>query len=85
MFANGPALETPEHRLWTAVIAKTVEEWMSGPSRRQQEAEHFLFNDEKDFPLVCQSAGMDPGALRSKLNRFKKSYSAPNAALTMGK
>jgi hypothetical protein len=59
-----------EVRLWQAVIVDAIQEWMSGPLRRKREAENFLFNDNKDFPLVCASAGMDAGCLRKKLARL---------------
>ena len=61
---------TTEVRLWQAVIVGAIQEWMSGPLRRKREAENFLFNDNKDFPLVCESAGMDAGRLRKKLTRL---------------
>ncbi len=67
---------TPEQRLWTAVIARTVEEWVSGPLRSRREAEAFLFEDEADFLTVCRAAGLDPGALRTKLRRLKKDSGA---------
>jgi hypothetical protein len=60
-----------EVRIWQAVIVSTIEEWMSGPLRRSLEAEQFLFRDEKDFSLVCQSAGMDAGRLRQQLVRLR--------------
>jgi len=66
-----------EQRVWTAVIARTVEEWVSGPLRSQRDAESYLFNDETDFPAVCRSAGLDPQALRRKLNRLKKLGAGP--------
>ena len=66
-----------EQRVWTAVIARTVEEWVSGPLGSQREAELYLFTDETDFPAVCRSAGLDPQALRRKLNRLKKSGAGP--------
>jgi hypothetical protein len=66
-----------EQRVWTAVIARTVEEWVSGPLRSQREAESYLFNDEKDFPAVCRSAGLDPQTLRRKLSKLKKSGAGP--------
>jgi hypothetical protein len=56
-----------EERLWRAVIARTLEEWVRGPLRYSRIAEEFLFHDEKDFPSVCSSAGMDPRNLREKL------------------
>src|SRR6266403_1912368 len=57
---------TAEQRLWRAVIAKTLEEWMNGPLRDSRIAEEFLFYDNKDFVSVCSSAGMDPLSLREK-------------------
>jgi predicted nucleic acid-binding protein len=62
---------TRETILWRAVIARTIQEWISGPLRRQREAEQYLFDDNRDFPLVCESAGMDSGQLRSRLARFR--------------
>ena len=63
---------TPETLLWRAVIARTIQEWLSGPIRRQREAEQYLFEDYRDFPLVCESAGMDIGRLRSRLARLRR-------------
>jgi hypothetical protein len=60
-----------EMRLWQAVVVTTIQEWVSGPLRRKREAEEYLFKDQRDFPLVCQSAGLDVGRLRSKLARIK--------------
>ena len=60
-----------ETRLWQAVIVTTIQEWISGPLRSQRKAEEYLFQDEKDFPLVCQSAGMDADRLRAKLQRLR--------------
>jgi hypothetical protein len=62
----------PEHRLWSAVILNTVQEWLSGPLGLSQPAEQYLFHDEKDFPLVCECAGMNPGRLRSRLVRMRR-------------
>ena len=62
----------PEHRLWSAVILTTVQEWLSGPLRLSRRAEQYLFHDEKDFLLVCQSAGMDPSRLRGQLGRMRR-------------
>ena len=67
----------PEHRLWTAVIAKTVEEWVSGPLKRRRDAERFLFEDDRDFYIVCERAGLDPQQLRTRLNRLKGSAHVP--------
>jgi hypothetical protein len=68
-----------EQRVWTAVIARAVEEWISGPLGSQREAESYLFRDEKDFPDVCRSAGLDPQTLRRKLNKLRKSGAGPAA------
>jgi hypothetical protein len=62
---------TPETRLWRAVIARTIQEWISGPLTRQREAEQYLFDDNRDFPLVCEAAGMEGGQLRSRLARLR--------------
>ena len=69
-----------EQRVWAAVIARTVEEWVSGPRRSQLEAESYLFGDETDFPAVCRSAGLDPQTLRRKLLKLKKSGAGPALA-----
>jgi hypothetical protein len=58
---------TPEEKLWRAVIARTLEEWVRGPSRYSRKAEEFLFQDNRDFPAVCSSAGMDARTLRRRL------------------
>jgi predicted nucleic acid-binding protein len=64
---TGIGENTFETLLWRAVIARTIQEWISGTLRRQREAEQYLFQDNRDFPLVCESAGMDIGQLRSRL------------------
>lgn len=69
-----------EQRIWAAVIARTVEEWVSGPKRSQLEADSYLFGDETDFPAVCRSAGLDPQTLRRKLIKLKKSGAGPAPA-----
>ena len=69
MFAVGG--NTPETVLWRAVIARTIREWISGPLRRKREAEQYLFDDNRDFPMVCRSAGIDSGQLRSQLARLR--------------
>jgi hypothetical protein len=75
MATNAGVLAEPfaglEKRLWQAVIVTTIQEWISGPLRSKRKAEEYLFQDETDFPVVCQSAGMDAGRLRAKLNRLR--------------
>jgi len=57
--------------LWRAVIATTVEEWVSGPLRRKREAEQFLFSDNQDYQTVCFSAGINPQNLRARLEKIR--------------
>ncbi len=68
--------EMPEQKLWRAVIASTVQEWIHGPLRQQREAEQFLFNDNQDYRTVCYSAGIDPAYLRNRLEKFRSSKDA---------
>ena len=60
-----------EVRLWQAVIASTIREWISGPLRRKMQAESYLFGDRTDFAYVCESAGMNAGRLRRRLEGLK--------------
>ena len=73
---TGNDLEILEQKLWRAVIATTVQEWISGPLRRQREAEQFLFNDNGDYRTVCFSAGIDPGDLRDRLKVIRSRSTA---------
>jgi hypothetical protein len=61
----------PETRLWRAVVARTIQEWISGPLRRKREAEQYLFDDKRDFRFVCGSAGIDSVELRARLARLR--------------
>ena len=54
-------------RLWQAVIDSAIADWVHGPECHKRKAEHFLFQDEDDFPFVCRSAGLDPGCVRETL------------------
>ncbi len=60
-----------EMKLWSAVIANTILEWIHGSARMQREAEEFLLRDEADFPTVCCSAGMNPETLRDRLKKLR--------------
>ena len=71
MVQNTEVEETAEQKLWRAVIASTVEEWVSGPLRKQREAEQFLFDDNKDYRTVCYSAGINPEDLRGRLEKIR--------------
>jgi hypothetical protein len=61
----------PEMLLWRAVIARAIQEWISGSLGRQREAEQYLFEDNRDFLVVCGCAGMDVGRLRSRLAHLR--------------
>jgi hypothetical protein len=65
-----------EKRLWQAVVVSTIQEWISGPLRYKRIAEEYLFQDRSDFPLVCQSAGLDVDKLRQQLLRLR-THAAP--------
>lgn len=56
-----------EHRLWTAVIVKAVEDWRFGTMRTRHEAQKFLFESARDFEMVCGRAGLDSSCLSKKL------------------
>jgi hypothetical protein len=62
---------TAEEKLWRAVIARTLEEWVCGPLSHSRKAEQFLFEDNRDFQAVCSSAGMDAGHLRKRLQSMR--------------
>jgi hypothetical protein len=72
-----------EQRVWLAVIARTVEEWVSGPLRARMEAEDYLLNDKVDFETVCEAAGLNASTLRSKLLRLKKDGAGPRPVRTL--
>jgi hypothetical protein len=74
-FASAMELTTdavPETRLWQAVIVSAVQDWMSGGLRTKHEAERYIFEDQVDFPRVCESAGMDADRLRSRLRKLRQ-------------
>ena len=66
--------EMHEQKLWRAVIASTVKEWIGGPLRKQREAELFLFSDSQDYRTVCFSAGINPENLRCRLQKYRLSH-----------
>jgi hypothetical protein len=66
------AQDTGEEKLWRAVIANTVREWIHGPLRRRREAEQYLFHNTEDYKTVCYSAGINPWDLRERLQRIRE-------------
>jgi hypothetical protein len=71
MIQNTEILEMPELKLWRAVIASTVEEWVHGPLSKKREAAQYLFDDDHDYRAVCSSAGIDPEDLRTRLLKIR--------------
>ena len=64
--------ETAVQKLWRAVIATTVEEWVNGPLRQKREAEQFLFDDNQDYQNRLLLRGNQPG--KSASPSGKNSY-----------
>jgi hypothetical protein len=62
-----------EVRLWQAVVMRAIQDWTSGPLRQQRQAERYIF-DDKDFVLVCQSAGLNADDLRVRLSRIRSQH-----------
>jgi hypothetical protein len=68
---NTEGHDAAELRLWRAVLASVLQEWIHGPLRKRREAEHFLFHDSEDYRTVCFSAGIDPAHLRYRLLKIR--------------
>jgi hypothetical protein len=62
---------TAETLLWRAVISRTVQQWLSEPLRPKREAERYLFDNSANLSLVCESAGINVGRLRTCLNKVR--------------
>lgn len=56
-----------ERRLWTAVVARALEDWRTGTLRERRKAQQFIFEDHEDFERACFFAGLDRECLRSRL------------------
>ena len=54
-------------KLWLAVIDSAIADWVRGPDSYKAKAQFFLFEDQEDFPFVCQSAGLNPETVRETL------------------
>jgi hypothetical protein len=54
-------------RLWTAVVVVAVNDWRNGTLRARRKAQEFLFENDKDFEMVCAGAGLEPGDFRTRL------------------
>ena len=69
---HNTAEDSGEEKLWRAVIANTVREWIHGPQRLRREAEQYLFHNTEDYKTVCYSAGINPWDLRERLKRIRE-------------
>jgi hypothetical protein len=58
-------------RLWRGVIARTIQDWLSSRLRARREAERYLFGNSADLLLVCKSAGINIGRLRTCLEKVR--------------
>jgi hypothetical protein len=56
-----------ERRLWTAVVARALEDWQRGTLRERRKAQQFIFDDHEDFERACFNAGLDRESLRARL------------------
>ena len=56
-----------ERRLWTAVVARALEDWRTGTLRERRKAQQFIFDDHEDFERACFFAGLDRESLCSRL------------------
>jgi hypothetical protein len=80
MLQGAEVVETAEQKLWRAVIASTVDEWVNGPLRKKREAEQFLFSDNEDYRTVCYSAGINPENLRGRLEKIRSRQTGESQA-----
>jgi hypothetical protein len=73
LICRGDEVEKPinEQRLWAAVLAQALEDWRGDRISLRRDAEQFLFEDQKDFDIVCARAGIDPSSLRARLQRMR--------------
>lgn len=69
-----------EVRLWQAVVVRAIQDWISGPTRQQRQAERYIFG-EKDFAQVCQSAGLNADDLRTRLSKIRRQHSQEQQAI----
>ena len=67
-----------ERRLWTAVVARALEDWRKGTLRERRKAQQFIFDDHADFERVCFCAGLDRESLRSRLLKIGEKVAMEN-------
>lgn len=83
LICKGNEIEGPvgEQRLWVAVLAQALEDWHGDRLRSKREAERFLFEDQKDFEIVCEGAGINAGGFRSQLCRLRGARASAESSL----
>ncbi|MFZ0211100.1 MAG: hypothetical protein WBE20_09915 [Candidatus Acidiferrales bacterium] len=71
MICRGVETEGPigEQKLWIAVLLQALEDFRSDRLRAKRAAEEFLLEDKEDFETVCDGAGIDASAFRTRLSR----------------
>jgi hypothetical protein len=63
-------------RLWTAVLLHAVEDWRNGTLRARREAQTFLLDNDEDFAMVCNNAGLDFSDFRVRLLKIGRRVEA---------
>jgi len=48
-------------------VVVAVNDWRNGTLRARRKAQEFLFENDKDFEMVCAGAGLEPGDFRTRL------------------
>jgi hypothetical protein len=72
--------------LMLAVLDNGITCYMSRISRIRTEAEHWVDSTSSrspfSFPVVCEMLGLEPGAVRTELRRWRETGVSPARALT---
>jgi hypothetical protein len=82
LICRGNEVEGPicEQKLWVAVLTQALEDWRGDRISSKREAERFLFEDKKNFEVVCAGAGIDPSSFRARLQRLRSQQKSPQPA-----
>jgi hypothetical protein len=59
-------MQSPEQRLWRAVLAQAVFDAVSGPPRDRDKARRWLLRPSADLEMVCDAAGIDATVVRAR-------------------
>lgn len=67
-------LSSSERRLLVAVLQKAISDYLIGEGEVRRDAENWIFSDKYEaslpFYLVCESLGLDHGALRQSIKKL---------------